>query len=56
MRHMFLVLDCSRAMEDKDLKPDRMVCSVKVGGAWRGGASDSVIWHNIYGPDTYIQG
>lgn len=30
MRHVFLVLDCSRAMEDKDLKPDRMACSVKV--------------------------
>ena len=30
MRHMFLVLDASRAMQDKDLKPDRITCTLKV--------------------------
>ena len=30
MRHMFIVLDVSKAMEDHDLRPDRLSCSKKV--------------------------
>lgn len=30
MRHLFLVVDTSRAMSEKDLKPDRIKCTLKV--------------------------
>ena len=30
MRHMFVIVDMSRVMDDADLKPSRLVCSVKV--------------------------
>ncbi|XP_020605858.1 general transcription factor IIH subunit 2-like [Orbicella faveolata] len=30
MRHVFVVVDMSRAMEEADLKPSRLACSVKV--------------------------
>ena len=30
MRHVFLILDASRTMVDKDLKPDRITCTLKV--------------------------
>ena len=30
MRHLFLVVDMSQAMEDQDLKPTRLVSSLKV--------------------------
>lgn len=30
MRHLFVVVDMSRAMEEADLKPSRLACSVKV--------------------------
>lgn len=30
MRHLFIVVDMSRAMEEADLKPSRLACSVKV--------------------------
>ena len=30
MRHVFVVLDASKAMEDHDLRPDRLSCSKKV--------------------------
>lgn len=30
MRHLFVIVDMSRAMEEADLKPSRLACSVKV--------------------------
>ncbi|KAJ8285532.1 hypothetical protein GJAV_G00027900 [Gymnothorax javanicus] len=30
MRHMFVVIDCSRTMEDQDLKPSRLACILKL--------------------------
>ena len=30
MRHLFIVLDMSNCMEDQDLKPTRLACTVKV--------------------------
>lgn len=30
MRHLFLILDCSRSMEDQDLKPNRLACCAKL--------------------------
>ena len=30
MRHLFLVVDVSRAMAEKDLKPERLTCTLKV--------------------------
>ena len=30
MRHLFVVVDMSRAMEEADLKPSRLASSVKV--------------------------
>ena len=30
MRHLFIIVDMSRAMEEADLKPSRLACSVKV--------------------------
>jgi len=30
MRHVFLVLDMSNAMENRDLKPNRLTATVKV--------------------------
>ena len=31
MRHVYVVLDMSSSMEEKDLKPDRLSCSRVVG-------------------------
>jgi hypothetical protein len=30
MRHVVVIVDCSKAMEDKDLKPNRHVVVLKV--------------------------
>ncbi|KAM4637190.1 general transcription factor IIH subunit 2-like [Amazona ochrocephala] len=30
MRHLYVVIDGSRAMEDQDLKPNRLTCTLKV--------------------------
>lgn len=30
MRHLFIILDCSEAMSMPDLKPTRLLCSIKV--------------------------
>ena len=30
MRHVYLVIDSSRAMEDKDLRPNRFIATLKV--------------------------
>jgi len=30
MRHMFIVIDMSQAMDDQDLKPTRLIASLKV--------------------------
>lgn len=30
MRHLFIILDCSDAMADQDLKPTRQLCTAKV--------------------------
>lgn len=30
MRHVFIIADCSEAMSVQDLKPTRMLCSIKV--------------------------
>ncbi|XP_049618359.1 general transcription factor IIH subunit 2 isoform X3 [Syngnathus scovelli] len=30
MRHLFLVIDCSRSMEDQDLKPNRLTATLKL--------------------------
>ncbi|XP_072175115.1 general transcription factor IIH subunit 2-like isoform X2 [Diadema setosum] len=30
MRHLFLIIDCSRSMEDQDLKPNRLTCCAKL--------------------------
>ena len=30
MRHLFIVVDMSKAMQEADLKPSRLACSVKV--------------------------
>ncbi|XP_050310529.1 general transcription factor IIH subunit 2 isoform X2 [Anthonomus grandis grandis] len=30
MRHLFLILDCSEAMGSQDLKPTRMLCTLKI--------------------------
>ncbi|WAR15378.1 TF2H2-like protein [Mya arenaria] len=30
MRHMFIIIDMSSAMDDQDLKPSRLVCSLKL--------------------------
>lgn len=30
MRHFFIILDCSEAMGNQDLKPTRLLCSLKV--------------------------
>uniref|UniRef100_A0A8D3EB85 General transcription factor IIH subunit n=1 Tax=Scophthalmus maximus TaxID=52904 RepID=A0A8D3EB85_SCOMX len=30
MRHLYLVIDCSRSMEDQDLKPNRLTSSLKL--------------------------
>lgn len=30
MRHMFIIIDMSASMEDQDLKPTRLVASLKV--------------------------
>lgn len=31
MRHLFLLLDCSESMSSQDLKPTRLLCTIKVG-------------------------
>ncbi|XP_061324706.1 general transcription factor IIH subunit 2 isoform X2 [Pezoporus flaviventris] len=31
MRHLYVVIDGSRAMEDQDLKPNRLTCTLKLG-------------------------
>uniref|UniRef100_UPI003AAE39BE general transcription factor IIH subunit 2 isoform X6 n=1 Tax=Centroberyx gerrardi TaxID=166262 RepID=UPI003AAE39BE len=31
MRHLYVVIDCSRSMEDHDLKPNRLTSTLKVG-------------------------
>lgn len=30
MRHLYLILDCSESMSSQDLKPTRMLCTLKV--------------------------
>lgn len=30
MRHLYVVVDCSRSMEDQDLKPNRLTATLKV--------------------------
>ena len=40
MRHLFLVVDMSRCMAEKDLKPDRITCTVKVRSAGAGCGPD----------------
>lgn len=30
MRHLYVVIDCSRTMEDQDLKPNRLTCTLKL--------------------------
>lgn len=38
MRHLYVVIDCSRSMEDQDLKPNRLTSTLKVTmatGPWR---------------------
>lgn len=30
MRHVYVVIDCSRSMEDQDLKPNRLTSTLKV--------------------------
>lgn len=30
MRHLYVVIDCSRSMEDQDLKPNRLTSTLKV--------------------------
>ena len=30
MRYMFVIVDCSQVMSDKDLKPNRLTCTLKV--------------------------
>lgn len=30
MRHLYVVVDGSRTMEDQDLKPNRLTCTLKV--------------------------
>lgn len=30
MRHLYLIIDCSEAMLDQDLKPTRQLCTVKL--------------------------
>ncbi|CAO2592793.1 General transcription factor IIH subunit 2 [Lemmus lemmus] len=30
MRHLYVVVDGSRTMEDQDLKPSRLTCTLKV--------------------------
>lgn len=30
MRHLFLLLDCSESMSSQDLKPTRLICTLKV--------------------------
>lgn len=30
MRHLYVVIDCSRSMEDQDLKPNRLASTLKV--------------------------
>ncbi|XP_019486717.1 PREDICTED: general transcription factor IIH subunit 2-like protein [Hipposideros armiger] len=31
MRHLYVVVDGSRTMEDQDLKPNRLTCTLKIG-------------------------
>lgn len=30
MRHMFIIIDCSDSMSNQDLKPTRLLCTIKV--------------------------
>lgn len=30
MRHLYILLDCSESMSNQDLKPTRLLCTVKV--------------------------
>lgn len=30
MRHLFIILDCSDSMTNQDLKPTRLLCTLKV--------------------------
>lgn len=30
MRHLFIILDCSDSMANQDLKPTRLLCTLKV--------------------------
>lgn len=30
MRHLYVLLDCSDSMSNQDLKPTRLLCSIKV--------------------------
>lgn len=30
MRHLYVVIDCSKSMEDQDLKPNRLTSTLKV--------------------------
>ena len=30
MRHLYIILDTSKAMAEADLKPSRLICSIKV--------------------------
>jgi transcription initiation factor TFIIH subunit 2 len=30
MRHLFMILDCSDSMSNQDLKPTRLLCTIKV--------------------------
>lgn len=42
MRHLYVVIDCSRSMEDQDLKPNRLTSTLKVTVA-PGGCSDWLV-------------
>ena len=34
MRHVYLVIDSSRSMEDTDLRPNRFIATLKVNCVW----------------------
>lgn len=45
MRYLFVVLDMSRSMTEKDLKPARITCAIKVRGQKQCGKGYTTISH-----------
>ena len=54
MRHLFLVIDMSKSMDDQDLKPTRLISTLKVGKMFLWTVHKYFLW-NVYSSYAIIQ-